>query len=60
MSQNLPAATKTAHDNLEQETAHTTHPTAPLTNEDLTPHQIAIKRTKIAKERLAVAHEAAP
>ncbi|KAG7289945.1 hypothetical protein NEMBOFW57_006322 [Staphylotrichum longicolle] len=31
--------------------------TAPITNEDLTPHQIAIKRTKDAKARLATAHE---
>ena len=56
-TQPIPEATKTAHGDLEQETSRTTHPTAPLTNEDLTPHQIAIKRTKTAKERLAVTHE---
>ena len=50
-------ATKTAHNDLEQEATRTIRPGAPLTNDDLTPRQIAIKRTKIAKERLAVAHE---
>jgi hypothetical protein len=31
--------------------------TTPLSNTDLTPHQIAIKRTKTAYARLATAHE---
>ncbi|KAK4151396.1 hypothetical protein C8A00DRAFT_45401 [Chaetomidium leptoderma] len=41
-------------------TTVTTTPTTPsprLTNEDLTPHQIAIKRTKTAKARLAIVYE---
>jgi hypothetical protein len=37
--------------------APATADTTPISNEDLTPHQIAIKRTKTAKERLATAHE---
>ncbi len=57
LPQPTPATTNTAHDDLEQETTRKTHPVATLINEDLNPHQIAIKRTKTAKERLAVVHE---
>ncbi|KAK4104449.1 hypothetical protein N658DRAFT_504072 [Parathielavia hyrcaniae] len=50
-----PASAQAAYNNIEQQS---NPPTSHTVTPDLTPHQIATKRAKSAKSRLATAHEA--